>query len=305
MSEQVVAKESVEKALSALKAVAGEDVSKSKNTISSQVPAMVGESGKTQIFATPSDSNPGTWAGSTQTAVASNGATDGVSENGTDYGVAMMKSVLDMVAAGKLDPQVAAILLSKGFPFEKKDEDKKDDDKEDKKDVKKSGAACDDDKDKDKDDVAKSLASSPAVSDAFEVSEFLTGFVEGFAKALTGLENRMSRRFDALESRNTGFQKSLTDALSTVGEATIQNTQRIDSIANLPARGPKSVQVIAKSFDGNTESQDLSRDTVLKSLVALNEKREVNQFEIVRFESSGQISEDTLRKVKAYASAGK
>ncbi len=303
MSEQKVAKESVEKALSALQAVAGEAVSKSKNTITSQVPAMVGESGKTQVFATASDSNPGTWAGSTQTAVTNNGAVDNVSENGTDIsGSAVMKSILEAVKSGQLTPDLAAQLL-KGFPFAKKDEDKKDDDdKEDKKDVKKSAAK--DDEDDKKDDVAKSLASSPAVSDAFEVSEFLTGFVEGFAKALTGLEGRMNKRFDSLETRNSGFQKSLTDALSTVGEATVQNTQRIEQISQLPARGPKSVQVIEKSFGGNADPQELSRNDILKSLVALNEERKVHHTEVIRYESSGQLSEDTLRKVRAYA-AGK
>jgi hypothetical protein len=112
--------------------------------------------GQTQLFATPSDSNPGTWAGTSQEDVDEHD--DGIDENGTDYN-GVKKALASKVAKSKaLTPAEVAIVkntnpltlignkiakgqkltsaeawaVKKGFPFEKEDED------EDEKDVAKA-----------------------------------------------------------------------------------------------------------------------------------------------------------------------
>lgn len=296
MSDKTVQKEAIEKALEAFKNLASEEkLEKGGNTISSNVPAMSGEGGKTQLFATPSDSNPGTWAGTSQTSVPENGATDGISDNGTDYGTkGMVKSILNLLAEKKINADVAAMLLEKALPFEKKDKDEEYEEKDEKKEVKKSVESDD--------SVEKSLTSSPAVSDAFEVSEFLKELVTGISKAISGVESRLTKKIEDTATSSGSFQKSLSNVVSTLGQAVISTNQRVEELATQPARAPKSVQVLEKSFGGRTACDELDEATITKSLVALHEEGKVHASDVIRFETSRAITEETLRKVKNFVS---
>jgi hypothetical protein len=109
--------------------------------------------GQTQLFATPSDSNPGTWAGTSQEDV--NEHEDGIDENGTDYNgvkkalaskvaksqaltpaeVAIVKNtnpltlIGNKIAKGQKLTAAEAWAVKKGFPFNK-DEEEEEDEKE-------------------------------------------------------------------------------------------------------------------------------------------------------------------------------
>jgi len=119
---------------------------------------------KSQLFHTPSDSNPGTWAGTGQTDQDEH--SDGIDDNGTDYD-GVKKALANKVAKSKaLTPAEVAIVrgarsdarkaigtkiakgqkltqaeswaVKKGFPFGKNGDDDDDDDDDD---TKKSGTA--------------------------------------------------------------------------------------------------------------------------------------------------------------------
>lgn len=67
--------------------------------------------GQTQLFATPSDSNPGTWAGTSQNDVDDTG--DGIDDNGTDY--AGVKKALAAKVARSLALTPAEVAIVKGL----------------------------------------------------------------------------------------------------------------------------------------------------------------------------------------------
>lgn len=255
-------------------------------------------SGGTQVYHTPSNSDPGSWAGSTAQEVGEDGAKDNISEDGTDYaGGAMMKSIMEKLAKG-LPLTAEEFEVVKAMPaFMKKNEQK--DEKED---------------DKDKDDVKKSLAdeaaSSEAVSQGMEISEFLADFVTVFSKSLSGLEDRVIKSVttavlsavgEATEKQEA-FNKSLAGAMATVGEGVVATAQRVDQLETTPARGPKSQQALSKGLDNGGE--ELSKSQVSGILVDLVKSNQIQPMEVLQFESNGVISDSTLNKVKAYR-AGK
>lgn len=300
----------VNKALAALKAKVADDVVKghnSRGTVTTEVPAVTGESGATQVYHTPSNSNPRSWAGSTETDVAENGNTDSVSENGTDY-----------QAQAKLLKSIAS-KLAKGLPltkFEKSVLKAMDEEDEDKK-VSKAGAACapgDDklvktnkafppkkkDEDEDEDEgVNKSLVDfareNDEVSKGFDVSDFLFNFADVVSKSQSASESRIKAEIiSALNETaavDADFQKSLADAVVTLGEALSAVTQRLEQVESAPARGVRSVtgtQAINKGgFNG--EGAPLTKSQVADALADMVMKGQASVNDVVSFESNGGV----------------
>jgi hypothetical protein len=307
MADKTVQQESVEKALSALKNIASEDISKGgPNTISSKVESMSSVGGASQVFHTPSDSNPGTFAGSTQTDVPENGCVS-TTANGTDYSAsAVVKSILELHKSGKISAEAAQVLLEKAMPFEKKE-----DDEDEEKKVKKGAGYKEEDKDEDKDDVAKSFGDSDALRNGFEATEFLREFAGAIAKAIKTSEDRtVDRVVKALTDSNTkseAFQKSLAGAVSNLGDALVAQAGRVEEIASAPARGAKStqVQVLSKSFAGNVnEAPSFTKAQLLNGMVDLVQKGQLHSSCVLRFEAGSEIEESILNRVTKHLSAG-
>lgn len=304
--EQKIDEKDLSKALSALQDLAKGHSSKGTNTTA--VDSMDSESGATQVFHTPSDSDPGTWAGSTGRDCPDNGATDAISDNGTDYdgGAEMVKSIKEKLSKGQaLTAEEYSFVMEKGMPpFMKKDDD---DDKDDKK---VSKAADEDDKDVKK-SLADEAASSETVSQGMEISEFLADFVGVFSKSLASAEGRITRSVlsavSAESQRSEAFGKSLAGALGTISEGLVAQTQRVDQFETTPARGPKSHQAssepVSKSFAG-PGGDKLSKSEVADALVDMVQKSLIDGPTVIAFDSTGQISDDTYAKVVAHR-AGK
>ncbi len=299
MSDNKVQQEDVAKALSALRALSkGHE---SRGTSTTEVPAMEGESGATQVYHTPDNSDPGGWSGSSAEEIPEDGAADGIEENGTDYsGRGMMKSILNKIAKG-LPLTAAEYNLLKGAMPE-------DDDEDEDKAYKAMDEDCDDDE-----EMGKSLrdhaGEEEAVSKGLEVSEFLSGFATVIARSLDSLESRVVRRLTSTVSEGAEatetFNKSLASALTNLAEAVSLQGQRIDQLESTPARGPKSQQSVAaieKSFGGNAAQESLSKSQFTDTLVDLVQKGHVSAQEVIKFESTGQISSATRDKVSAHRS---
>lgn len=308
MSEKTVHQETVEKALTALKNIASEDISKGgPNTISSKVESMSGESGSTQVFHTPSNSNPGSFAGSSQKDVPNNGDITTV-PNGTDYGASeVVKSILELHKSGKITAEAAQVLLEKAMPFEGK-ETKKEEEMEEK--VEKSKKDKKDDEEEKDDDVSKSFTDNDILRNGFEATDFLREFAGAVAKAIRASEDRtVDRVVKALTdntSKSEGFQKSLATAVANLGDALVAQAGRLESVANAPARGPKStqVQVLQKSFSGNTEEVRFTKPQLLNGMVDLVQKGQLPLSCVLRYEAGSEIDENVLNKVQKHLSSG-
>lgn len=231
MTDKRVESEDIVKALSTL-----QDLAKghsSGGTSTTKVESMVGESGASQVFHTPSNSDPGGWAGSSWRG---EGWEDSIEANGTDLnGVkALGKSIAESIMAklSKGMPLSARetnfvakgglnLALSKALPPDSpvgkakdakadkvkaaagkadkddEDEDKGHEDEEDDKFLVRNMVKKDSLKG-DKADVEKSLmdhaAENPAVQQGFEVAEFLAGWATVMHKSLESMEERVVAR---------------------------------------------------------------------------------------------------------------
>lgn len=310
MSEKTVETDSVKKALEALQDLAKGHTS--GGTATTKVESMrdagagAGSSaGSTQVFHTPSNSDPGTWAGTGQRTSPEDGATDGVSPDGTDYSgsAEMVKSVMQKVAAGvELDAVEKAIFdtVIKGMAKDDKDDD-----------VEKA-AKCDDDDD-DKDDkkenpFGKSLSDSASehedVSKGLEVSSFLTGWTEVQSDALASVETRISKSLQNIHSETQVYQGELAKSIAGLAEVLTIQSQRIEQLESTPARAPKSaVSAVEKSFEAGgvtPQGEDISKSQALGYLTSMVEAGEVSPTDVIKFESTGNISPELSSKVLAY-----
>ncbi len=302
MSELKVNKDEIQKALSKFTDLA--KAHKGNGTASTTVDSMEGEGGATQVFHTGSNSNPGSWAGAGTSEVAENGASDNISENGTDWEKAVKKAMDKVVKGEQLSADEKKVLQKAAFmPFAKKDD--KDDKDEDKKDVKKA-------KDEDE-DTKKSLSDhvedNSDLSGALEVSEFLTEFVGAITKSHASMEQRVTQRvvksitasIEELAEKQGDFNGALAKALEGFATALVQVGQRVEQVESTPARGAKSARnttVLEKSMDSG-DGEELTKSQINDTLMDLVVKGRVSQLAAIKFDSSGVIDETTLSMVRA------
>lgn len=287
MTEKKIEAGDLQKALQTL-----QDLAKghnSRGTATTEVVGMVGESGATQVFHTPNNSDPRSWAGSTGS---DEDWSDSIGPDGTDYkaaGAKMRKSVMAKIAKGMPLTKGEKNFVAKGG-LEKfkdmKDKDKdmdkamdKDEDEakkaygSDDKDMEKAQDEDDDHEDEAEDkkmiremikpgamkkkDMSKSFvdhaSENAAVRGGFEVSEFLAGFAQVMHKSLASMESRITDRVITALAHSAADQgevsKSMAEALANLGEVLAAQAQRLDQVESGPARGSKSATV-AKSISG-------------------------------------------------------
>ncbi len=311
-----VNKEDVKKALEALQAVGSENLSKGHaqgDRVNIEVDSMASETGDHQVHHTASNSDVGTWAGTSQMPCPGNGDQDGIDGNGTDYkgaAAGFAKAVAVKLAKGEPFNDIEQAFvdaggLSKAYDFGKKDKDDKDD-KDDK-----TEKAMDDKDDKDA-DMNKSFSELAAENEdmqkGFEVSDYLSANVDVMNKALDCMESRIVDRVAGIVASQTAsaeeFHVGLSKALVRMAESTAAQGQRIDNVEQSPARGPLSTQgaqVVAKSF-GGPESQDtpLEPRVIQSALESLMVQKSVAGLDVIKYESCGEISPRNMQLVKSF-----
>lgn len=294
----------------------------SRGTATTEVPAMTGESGPTQVFHTASNSAPGSWAGSSWESL---DWSDSIGPDGTDLraaGAKMRKSILEKIAKGAALTQGERNFVAKGGLDMFKDADEGTDDKKDKKpSMEKAQASHPDEaedkklikemmdkkeKEEKKDDVSKSFndyaAESEAVSKGFEVSEFLAGFAEVMHKSLVSMERRITDRvlgaIAKSDAEHGEVSKSMAEALSTLGEVLSLHAQRLEQVEAGPARAPKSASIV-KSIGGAPEIslEDMSKSQVVDVLVDLMQKGQVSQKDVLKYDATGELSPELKARV--------
>lgn len=305
MSDTTATPEELSKALQALS-----DLAKSKgSTVTTRDPAMDSKTPDTHVFPSKGDSDPGSWAGSSWSAVPSNGATDSIEDNGTDLKSAakMRKSILDKISKGQ--PVTAAEFeIVKGAMFPS-------DDKEDveKGKAKKAGdllppgagaapGMAPDEDEKKKEEMAmmgKSLrehaATDPRVRAGFEVSDFLVGVVDVLNKSLHGTEARMQAQVSAQAARQEEFNKSLAQAVNNLAQVLGLTAQRVAQVEDTPAGPPRSIAKSGPAPQGG--GQQLTKSQVLNVMCDLVKSNSLDPKEVVLFETTGQIRPEVAAKV--------
>ena len=316
--EKTVAEESISKALETLQDLAKGHNSRGTATtnVESMRDASVGcgsDAGSTQVFHTPSNSDPGTWAGTGQRVSPEDGATDGIDEDGTDYSgsAEMVKSVMEKVAKGEaITPTERALIelaLVKGSPgmfnnfsgTGKKamdnDEDKDDKDEKDDKKAKPFGKSLEQAA-SDNEDVAKGL----------EVSSFLSGWADVQGEALRGVEARLEKSLQAAHGEQREYNAELAKSVAGLAEVLTLQAQRIEQLESTPARAPKSAQAIDKSFGAGgvvePQAEQLSKSQVLDTMTRMVESGDLSATEVVKFESTNVLTPEMDSTVRAYRS---
>lgn len=304
MSEKQVTNEDVKSALANLK----KGLKGSGNTTPVTGSAS-GVGAPSQIHHMPDSSAVTSHAGTTTEKLDTLGNEPEYSPNGTDvnYG-SIAKSVLELISAGKMTAAEGMEFL-KGMPWLEGKGPKTD---KDPKDESKAGDKEDDKKDKKDAKVEKSLediaAENADVADGIDVSAFLKGFVESISKALIAQSQHQVAvivgEIQRASAKQEGFSKSLVGAMEVIGDGLTTTNARIEQVESAPAAAPKSQTVsgngiLAKSITG--ETVNLGRQEILNAMVELvTIKKSLNDGAIVKFESTGEISDKVMKQVIAH-----
>lgn len=178
-------------------------------------------------------------------------------------------------------------------------------------------------------DAKKSLdgavSRSAALQKGIEMSPFLYEFTRAMSEALRGTEARVAKsvaaavaplvqRVDALEKAQSGFQaeqmefnKSLADGVVAIGHQVEGTAQLADVAATQAAHAPRSqlraipggVQPVQKSFDGNT-GNELTKSQITEAMCDMVKSNKLNRLDVIKFETTGQISPQVRQEVMAY-----
>lgn len=334
MTEKKIETGDLQKALQSL-----QDLAKghnSRGTATTEVVGMAAESGATQVFHTPSNSSPASWAG---TSASSEDWSDSIGPDGTDYKVAgakMRKSVLSKIAKGEALTQGEKNFVAKGGLDKFKDMEKakeakgdmaekamaprsmmakaKDEDEDEEEDeVSKAEEHSDEAEDRKliremmskekKKDVSKSFADhaaeNPAVKGGFEVSEFLAGFAQVMHKSLSSMEARITDRV------LTGLAKSDIEQ-GEVQKSMAEALARLGEVLAAQAQRIDQVEsgparaaksTLSKSGVAPEAAQELNKSQVTGALVDLVQKGLATATDVLKYDATGELSPELRQKV--------
>jgi len=284
---------------------------------------------KSQIC-TGSGNEPQTWPGGDKSQIGDNWddniAEDGTDYNGRAMRRAR-KSIAEKVEKGlPLNDAEIAILrmdyVSKAQPFGGKESEEEEEAEEAKK-PKAKGKKDDDDDDNSlagmfgggKEEAKKSfegaVQESETLQKGVEVSDFLLEMTRAFGTGLQGLEARVTQNvvksvLGALVQINDEqgeFNKSLAEAVVNIGHGLAGFIQQSEAAGQEPAGPPRSqlrsipggqqqVQVMNKGMGGEPHNplSSMDKSQMLDHMTDLVEKGQVSPLDVVKFESTGELS---------------
>lgn len=194
----------------------------------------------------------------------------------------------------------------------------------------------DDDDDKKKFPFDKSLAGAaqaqPNLSKGIEMSPILHEFVVAMGHALEGQESRVVKslahalspvlaRIESIEKSfadQGDFNKSLAEAVVGIGQHISGSAELANANNSLPVGAPKSqlrsmnnqqgVTAINKAFNGpgGLESGEfaMSKSKIVDTMVDMVKSQKLNQLELVKFESTGQLNPSVQDAIMTFARSG-
>lgn len=291
--------------------------------------ALAGGSGdemrKSQIV-TGGNSEVSSWPGGEKEKIGDNWD-DSIGEDGTDYKAQKVrKSIIEKVAKGiALSPSEVEILkgdMDRAEPFGGKESPEEEEAEEEAKEKTKGKRRPPPKEEEDEDEGAKGklfgksftdvLSENDTVQKGVEVSDFLTEFAKSFGHGLDHLESRITERvvgtvMGALQQfagEQGNFNKSLAEAVVNIGHGLAGYIQQDAARSEEPAGPPKSqlrtvpgqVNVLQKS-QGGGPFEGMSKAQVLDRMTDLVEKGGLNPLEVVKYESTGEMSPHIEQKL--------
>ena len=120
-------------------------------------------------------------------------------------------------------------------------------------------------------------------------------------RILTEVKKSLRSLSDSQES----FNGQLAKSVSALAEVLALQGQRIEQVESTPARGPKShVAAIEKSFGAggatHQASEQLNKSQMLDTMVEMVQKGKISATEVVKFESTSQLSSSMEKAVHAH-----
>jgi hypothetical protein len=154
---------------------------------------------------------------------------------------------------------------------------------------------------------ADEVQSNETLRKGIEVSEFLSEFAKSFAIGLHGMEARIMNNvigqvvgaLNEYAGTQAAFNKSLADAIVNIGHGVSGTIQQAEQMAQAPAGPPKSqlraipqnVNVLQKGQQ--QQGNQLTKAQMLDRMADLVEKGKLNSLEVIKFESTNQLSPAT------------
>jgi hypothetical protein len=243
------------------------------------------------------------WPGGNKQSVSQTGAGVGADEDGEYNAGKARKSIAEKVMKGQPLTAHEYSLLKSDLDGINKSQDEDEDD-EDGKDLDPRAAKKDDDEDEDEDkgkgpvpfafgggkDMGKSMAQAAQESDTIqkgiEVSDFLMELTKSFA---LGLES-------VFAAEQGDFNKSLGEAVVNIGYGLGAVNKSVETASNAPATAPKSqlravpggVQALQKGMGNPLEG--LTKSQILDTMTSMMEKGQCSTLDVVKFETTGDLS---------------
>ncbi len=170
--------------------------------------------------------------------------------------------------------------------------------------------------------LAGAVSENETLRKGIEVSEFLAEFAKSFAIGLQGTEARITRNvigqvlgaLNEFTGSQANFNKSLAEAVVSIGHGINGTIQQAEQVAQAPAGPPKSqlrampqqqpgnVNVLQK---GQQQGNQLSKAQILDQMSDLVVKGKLNSLEVIKYESTNQMSPATEDMVmKSFGQAG-
>jgi hypothetical protein len=173
--------------------------------------------------------------------------------------------------------------------------------------------------------LAGAIAKSQTLQSGIEMSPFLYEMTRGLGEALSGTEARVVKsvaaaiapiveRVAVLEKslaqfsgEQTEFNKSLAAGVIAIGHQVSGTAELADVAASQAARAPRSqlrsipggqgVQAVSKSFGAGAE--EINKSMVVETMHDLVKSQELNHLDLIKYETTGQMSPKTQQAVMA------
>ena len=157
------------------------------------------------------------------------------------------------------------------------------------------------DAEEDEDEMDKGYGYGHAkMSKGVEVSDFLNELTKSIALYCNDLEDYVTKSLIQIHEENGAMSKAIAENLVTLNDVVQKSQGNITEYAEGPARGPKSMLDMSKSFSGS-QDPELSKSVVLDALMKGVEAGTVSPLEVLKVEQLGvqAINQDVVKSLLA------
>ncbi len=278
---------------------------------------------KSQIC-TGSGNEPQTWPGGDKSELGDNW-TDNIKPDGTDYtgpGSKARKSIAEKIYKGEALSEAEVAILKGDYVGDDVNKAKRDKE-EDEEEEERRGPPAEDDEDEMPEFARKSVGEvmqeNETIQKGIEVSDFLSEFANAMALGMVGMEQRITKSvtetvlggLQEVYDDQGEFNKSLAEAVANIGHGMAGLVEFQGEAQEMPAGPPRSQlrsvpggqqqqqpQVLNKGVGGDG-LENMSKSQMLDRMSDLVTKGQMNPLDVIKFESTNELTpqvQDSLAK---------